>query len=61
MPLAMPGVLAGMIFAFVHSFDDVNLSLFIARPGERPLTVAILGVLEFDLDRRSPRSPSCRC
>ena len=47
MPLAAPGVLAGMIFAFVHSFDDVNLSLFLARPGERPLTVAILGVLEF--------------
>ncbi len=46
-PLAAPGVLAGMIFAFVHSFDDVNLSLFIARPGERPLTVAILGFLEF--------------
>jgi putative spermidine/putrescine transport system permease protein len=47
LPLAAPGMLAGMIFAFVHSFDDVNLSLFIARPGERPLTVAILGVLEF--------------
>ena len=47
LPLAAPGVFAGMIFAFVHSFDDVNLSLFLARPGERPLTVAILGFLEF--------------
>jgi len=47
LPLAMPGIFAGMIFAFVHSFDDVNLSLFIARPGERPLTVAILSFLEF--------------
>jgi putative spermidine/putrescine transport system permease protein len=47
LPLAAPGVLAGMIFAFVHSFDDVNLSLFVARPGERPLTVAILSFLEF--------------
>lgn len=47
LPLAMPGIFAGMIFAFIHSFDDVNLSLFIARPGERPLTVAILGFLEF--------------
>ena len=36
-----------MIFAFMHSFDDVNLSLFLARPGERPLTVKILGFLEF--------------
>ena len=47
LPLAMPGLFAGMIFAFVHSFDDVNLSLFIARPGERPLTVAIMAFLEF--------------
>jgi putative spermidine/putrescine transport system permease protein len=47
LPLAAPGVLAGMIFAFVHSFDDVNLSLFVARPGERPLTVTILGALDF--------------
>ncbi len=47
LPLIAPGTMAGMIFAFVHSFDDVNLSLFIARPGERPLTVAILGFLDF--------------
>jgi putative spermidine/putrescine transport system permease protein len=47
LPLVAPGVVAGMIFAFIHSFDDVNLSLFIARPGERPLTVAILSFLEF--------------
>lgn len=47
LPLAMPGMFAGMIFAFVHSFDDVNLSLFVARPGERPLTVTIMAFLEF--------------
>ena len=47
LPLIGPGTVAGMIFAFVHSFDDVNLSLFLARPGERPLTVAILAFLDF--------------
>jgi putative spermidine/putrescine transport system permease protein len=31
----------------VHSFTDVNLSLFLASPGERPVTVAILAFLEF--------------
>ena len=36
-----------MAFAFIHSFTDVNLSLFIAKPGERPVTVAILSFLEF--------------
>ena len=47
LPLAMPGAAAGAIFAFVHSFDDVNLSLFVARPGQQPITVAILSFLEF--------------
>ena len=47
LPLVMPGVFAGLTFAFIHSFADVNLSLFVARPGERPVTVAILAFLEF--------------
>lgn len=47
LPLVMPGMFAGMAFAFIHSFTDVNLSLFIARPGERPVTVAILSFLDF--------------
>jgi putative spermidine/putrescine transport system permease protein len=47
LPLIMPGVFAGLTFAFIHSFTDVNLSLFLARPGERPVTVAILAFLEF--------------
>jgi len=47
LPLVMPGVFAGMTFAFIHSFADVNLSLFVARPGERPVTVAILAFLEY--------------
>jgi putative spermidine/putrescine transport system permease protein len=46
-PLIVPGVFAGMVFAFIHSFTDVNLSLFIAKPGERPITVAILSFLDF--------------
>ncbi len=47
LPLAMPGAAAGAIFAFVHSFDDVNLSLFVARPGQQPITVAILAFLDY--------------
>ena len=35
------------MFAFIHSFTDVNLSIFLARPGETPITVKILGFLEF--------------
>jgi putative spermidine/putrescine transport system permease protein len=47
LPLASSGIFAGIAFAFIHSFTDVNLSLFIAKPGERPVTVEILSFLEF--------------
>ena len=46
-PLAKSGIIAGAVFAFVHSFTDVNLSLFLVRPGEQPITVKILGFLEY--------------
>jgi putative spermidine/putrescine transport system permease protein len=46
-PLTKSGIIAGAVFAFVHSFTDVNLSLFLVRPGEQPITVKILGFLEY--------------
>ena len=46
-PIIKTGIVAGAVFAFVHSFTDINLSLFLARPGELPITVKILGFLEF--------------
>ena len=46
-PLIKSGLVAGAVFAFIHSFTDVNLSIFLARPGEVPITVKILGFLEF--------------
>jgi putative spermidine/putrescine transport system permease protein len=47
LPVISGGVFAGAAFSFVHSFTDVNMSLFLASPGERPVTVAILAFLEF--------------
>jgi putative spermidine/putrescine transport system permease protein len=47
LPLIKNGIVAGAVFAFIHSFTDVNLSLFLARPGETPINVKILGFLEF--------------
>lgn len=47
LPLIKNGIVAGAVFAFIHSFTDVNLSLFLVRPGEEPVTVKILGFLEF--------------
>ena len=47
LPLIKTGIVAGAVFAFIHSFTDVNLSLFLVRPGEQPITVKILGFLEY--------------
>jgi putative spermidine/putrescine transport system permease protein len=47
LPLIKTGLIAGAVFAFIHSFTDINLSIFLARPGESPITVKILGFLEF--------------
>jgi putative spermidine/putrescine transport system permease protein len=47
LPLIKSGVVAGALFAFIHSFTDINLSLFLVRPGQQPVTVKILGFLEY--------------
>lgn len=47
LPLARSGLGAGMIFAFISSFDDVNLSLFVASPQQRPLNVVIMQFLDY--------------
>ncbi len=47
LPLIMPGIGTGMIFSFINSFDDVNMSIFLASPTDRPISVQILGAMEF--------------
>jgi putative spermidine/putrescine transport system permease protein len=41
LPLIMPGVLGGGVFAFVTSFDEVVLSIFLAGPQAKTLPVRI--------------------
>jgi putative spermidine/putrescine transport system permease protein len=38
-PLILPGVLSGLLFAMVVSFDDLIVSMFISTPEVRPVTV----------------------
>ena len=38
-PLILPGVLSGLLFAMVVSFDELIVSLFISTPEVRPVTV----------------------
>ena len=47
LPLIMPGVVSGAIFAFAVSFDDVVMALFLAGPEQRTLPVQMFnGVRE---------------
>lgn len=47
LPLSKSGIFAGAVFAFIHSFTDYSVSLFLSRPGAQPITVTILGFLEY--------------
>ncbi|MFO1350761.1 MAG: ABC transporter permease [Gammaproteobacteria bacterium] len=39
LPLIAPGVISGALFAFVTSFDEVVLVMFLAGPAQRPVTI----------------------
>ncbi|MFC5068530.1 ABC transporter permease [Flaviflagellibacter deserti] len=50
LPLARTGIVAGAIFAFVTSFDDVGISLFLSDAFTFTLPVAILAQMRANLD-----------
>lgn len=41
LPLILPGVAAGWILAFIQSFDEVTMTIFVATPGTMTLPVAL--------------------
>lgn len=50
LPLIKPGVIAAAIFSFVVSFGNLEISLFLASPGQTTLPVAILQYLQWKID-----------
>jgi len=50
LPLIRPGVIAGGIFAFIVSFDQFPISLFLVTPGRETLPVVLFNYMKFDLD-----------
>jgi putative spermidine/putrescine transport system permease protein len=50
LPLIRPGVIAGAIFAFIVSFDQLPISLFLVLPGSETLPVVLLNYIRYDLD-----------
>ena len=50
LPLLLPGLVAGAVFAFIVSFDNVSVSLFLTTARTSTLPIAILGYVEFNFD-----------
>jgi putative spermidine/putrescine transport system permease protein len=50
LPLIRPGVMAGGIFAFIISFDQFPLSLFLVAPGAETLPITLFNYLKYDFD-----------
>jgi putative spermidine/putrescine transport system permease protein len=47
LPLIRPGIIAGMIFAFLQSFGDVSISLFLTDARNNTLPLTIMSFLEY--------------
>lgn len=50
LPLIMPGVYAGALYAFIVSFGEVPVALFLAGPGATTFPVELFSSLQFDFN-----------
>jgi len=50
LPAIRPGVAAGAAFAFILSFDEVEMAIFLSSPREAPLTVVLYGAAQLSFD-----------
>jgi putative spermidine/putrescine transport system permease protein len=50
LPAMRTGIIAGALFAFIISFENLELALFLTSPGVTTLPVAILLYLEYHID-----------
>ncbi|TIV07802.1 MAG: ABC transporter permease subunit, partial [Mesorhizobium sp.] len=50
LPLIAPGILSGLLFAFVTSFDEIIVALFITSPYLKTLPVQIFSSITRDAD-----------
>jgi putative spermidine/putrescine transport system permease protein len=50
MPLILPGIISGALFAFMTSFDEVVIVLFIAGPEQKTLPLQMWTNLRYTID-----------
>ena len=50
LPVIMPGLLSGWALAFIQSFDEVTMTVFIAAPGTETLPVRMFLYIQDNID-----------
>ena len=50
LPVVRPGIVAGTVLAFITSFDELVLALFLAEPGAPTLPVTIYSAVQLGFD-----------
>ncbi|HEY0275830.1 MAG TPA: ABC transporter permease [Paenirhodobacter sp.] len=50
LPLILPGVISGWMLAFIQSFDEVTMTVFIATPGTETLPVRMFAYIQDNID-----------
>ncbi|CAH0161518.1 ABC transporter permease [Roseomonas sp. CECT 9278] len=50
LPLLMPGIASGWLLAFLHSFDELTMTVFLADPGTTTLPVRLYLHIEETID-----------
>jgi putative spermidine/putrescine transport system permease protein len=50
LPNLLPGIGTGAAFAFITSFDNLTVSLFLAGPRVETLPIRLFAMIQFDLD-----------
>ena len=54
LPLIVPGVAGGWMLAFIQSFDEVTMTVFVATPGTTTLPVAMYSYISQSIDPLVP-------
>ncbi|ANT63771.1 MULTISPECIES: ABC transporter permease [Roseobacteraceae] len=50
LPMVLPGMVSGWILAFIQSFDEVTMTVFIATPGTETLPVRMFAYITDNID-----------
>jgi putative spermidine/putrescine transport system permease protein len=48
LPIIRPGVLAGAVFAFIISFDELVVTLFLSGPGLQTLPIRVYTFVQYN-------------